>query len=229
MHDMLRKLEIEVDTELGLNDSQKLRVVAMVRRNRYVDHTGRYRDRHGHVHHLARIHFTCDPAKHQSVSGSSTAIDGLDSIRFPGTVHVVLEGTDGTRTGLYAARCGIAASWARGVVFAVDDEVWFAGREHPDSDPISADEPILKKLSNIASETPGSEPFPLADRLPAQGEFWITLEDEPALVAVAEWRNFGGEADPDDSLSDQERRAAESGILEDLVERVRALDPALEP
>lgn len=224
---MLRKIEVEVETELGLSEDQKDRVVQMVTGEAFVDHHGRYIDASGEAHSLSRVRFTCDAT--QAVEGSETKIDGVDSLRFPSAVHVILEDTEGKRTGMNAASCETKASWHYGLLFEVDGEFWFAGRDNPGGDEVSAQEPILKRVGATASGRPGDEPMALAELAPCDGEFWLTHEDEPSVVSIPWMSSYSTEPDPKTGLPSEDYCRAARAVLDGLTERVRALEASPAP
>lgn len=223
---MLKKMKIDVETEHGLDDDQRRRVAEMVTGNGHIDHQGGYVDAAGIARTAARIHFTSETARYDGVPGSQTNIDGIDGKTFGKPIHVIIEGTDGTMTGIREARCLIRAGWHYGVIFMVDDEVWFAGHDTVPNDGMSADAPVLKRVEAMASERPGAEPFLLTESLPSEGEFWLTAEDKPHVVSIPWMSGYGGEPDAGARPDTVETFAKERTIHEALIQRVRDLDMA---
>lgn len=230
----LRKMTFEVETELELTDDQKERVAAMVMGDGQVDHRGGYVDEvTGQTHQLSKVHFTCNPD--MAVYGSDTTICGLDGMQLDKTVHVVLEDGAGNRTGLKAASGKIKASWHFGVLFEADGGVWFSGRDNVDGGSregpqTTAASPTLRRVADSFTDRPGTEPMSLREHLPAEGEFWISDEDEPHVVSVPWWGSYADEPEAGDTYPGRsELRAAEQAELEGMVERVRALKADISP
>lgn len=218
---MLKELKIEVVTEHGLDDDQKGRVAAMVLGNGHIDHQGGYVDDAGVSHSAAKIHFTSEAGKYAGLSSTETSIDGIDGRTFTDPIHIIIEGTDGSMTGMGEAKCLVEARWHYGVIFLVDDQAWFAGHGTIPNDGMSADVPVLKRIATSASERPGAAPFDIAADLPAEGEFWLTFEDEPHLVSIPWMSGFGGDPQADANPDTVEVFAKERAIHEALIQRVR--------
>lgn len=226
---MLKKLQLEIETEHDLDDDQKRRVAMMVAGQGHIDHQGGFIDAAGVARTAVKIHFTSMAERHGGLEGSMTEIDGIDGRTFGAPIHVVIEASDGSLTGLRNATSQIRASWHYGVLFQVDDQVWFAGHDALPNHGMSADVPVLKRVAAQAMPMPGEEPFLLAEELPAEGEFWLTAEDEAHVVSIPWMSGFGGFPDAHANPDAAEIFAKEREMHEALIQRVRDLDVAPAP
>lgn len=219
--------DIEIKSEIDLDDDQKRRVGLMVLGNGHVDHNGRFINQaSGESFALSTIHMTLDASR--AVEGSATMIDGLDNIRFDTTCHVILEDEAGGTHGMEQCRGETKASWHFGVLFEVEGEVWFCGhdtvgQDTPSGPMTSGDAPILKRVSAHGMMQPGEAPFDMIQDLPAEGEMWISQEEEPRVVSVPWWSGYAGAAEPDAHEDRVKLATQENGHLDQMRERVQAL------
>ena len=132
---------------------------------------------------------------------ASTVI-GIGDKTFEGTAFIALEDTEGKATGMYSAEATIRARWHYGTLLEVDGEPWFCGWEGPCpiEDPHSgerAQAPVLVKVGPSYIDRLGEDPVDLMARLPVEGEFWLSREDEPNIVAVPWWDDYEGPFEAD--------------------------------
>lgn len=207
---------IAVETEIDLDEGQKGRIVSMVLGYGHVDHYHRFTDRaSGQGFEIAKIHFTLDQSR--AVDGSATKIAGVDGIRFHDVCHMILEDTEGGEHGMDLCRAETKSSWHCGAVFEVDGEAWFCGFDQPSGQSLDPEAPVLKKVHPQASLDSGESWIDLLAELPAEGEFWISQEEEPRVTSCPWWGSL------DQSCPE------EAECLERMVERVKNMARAPEP
>ncbi|MBW3243473.1 hypothetical protein KUV57_12435 [Epibacterium sp. DP7N7-1] len=219
--------DVEIRSEIGLTEDQKRRVCLMVLGNGYVDHRGRFTDQvSGESFALKAIHMTLD--QDRVIEGSKTAIDCIDEIKFEKTCHVILEDEDGGEHGMEISRGETPASYHFGVLFEEGGEVWFCGRDtvgqgDPSGPMTLGDAPILKRVSTMGSMVPGDAPFDLIGDLPAEGEMWISREEEPSVVSIPWWSGYAGMVEPEAHEERVKLAMQENWHLDQMRERVQAL------
>lgn len=219
--------DVDIRSEIDLTEDQRRRVCLMVLGNGHVDHRGRFTDQvSGESFALKAIHMTLD--QERAIEGSTTVIDGIDGAKFDKTCHVLLEDEGGGEHGMAVSRGETPASWHFGVLFEEGGEVWFCGRDTVAQDSPSGpmtlgDAPILKRVSPMGTMEPGDIPFDLIGDLPAEGEMWISREEEPCVVSVPWWSGYAGVAEPGAHEGRVKLAAQENWHLDQMRERVQAL------
>lgn len=211
---------IEVVTDLDLSEDQKSRVISMVLGNGAFDYEGNFESRDG-AHVLKSIHFMSDPS---DIPGGETSIDGVDDIVFDKSPHIYLEDEGGKIYGWLNTRELKTSSWHYGVIFSDDeDRLWFYGRDTIDGDRVSLNMPILMRIRTEPSRHVLAENGPLLESVPAEGEFWISKEEDPVVTMISWWSGFAG---PDMEGQDF---SAEREILTTLKARAQIMMTASDP
>jgi hypothetical protein len=221
-----QQLPFEVISDLpGMDDhDRQSRLLSMITGDRRIDAYGAFLDRGGKKHDLAKVHFLKAQKDHPGYA--ATDISGIDNISFDDTAFIYLEDSEGELTGWMDAREAIESSWHYGVIFADDaGQGWFFGRNTVNDDPLTADEPILKKISLDTPRLTRMHHGEVIENLPAEGEFQLTEEDEPHIAAIPWWSEFAAEIEPgDDYPGRSEVRLAEQEILEQVKARIAGLE-----
>ena len=215
---------VEVKTSPDLSGDQKARVLSKVQAQQVIDLDGCYLDRQGAEHRLAVLHFT---DRHPGVDGAFSDICGIDDLTFD-QIWIVLEDTQGQRTGWRDATPMTRDLWHYGIVFLDDaDRAWFCGRTTHDHDPVGAQEPILCSIRRDLPDVVLRERGSLNDLLtwhgeidaPAaiEGEFRLTEEEVPRVSEIVWYSEFAfpeqtGEDNPERSRARSEERAVLEGI-----------------
>lgn len=179
----------EIITDIDLTDDQKGRIVRMIRGNGHVDYEGNYRSPAG-AHMLKAVHFLSTP---KDIPGGESAIDGVDGVQFETSPHIYLEDLNGALHGWKSARELKTSRWHYGIILPDDaGDLWFFGRDEVDGKAISLDAPILRRVRKTPSENVLEECGPLISSVPAEGEFWLSDEDEAVVTSIPWWSGFAG-------------------------------------
>lgn len=177
-------MTIRVQTDLDLTDDQKARLTRMVQGNGHFDHNNQFmaadtcRD-------LVAIHFLKTPRK--EIAGGETRIDSVDDLLFETPPGIYLEAADGSLWGWLSTKEFITSSWHYGVLFQDQSgDTWFCGRNETTGGRVSADSPILKRITPDVSAYVRADNGLLCANLPAEGEFWLT-DGDPSVVTSIPW------------------------------------------
>lgn len=190
---------VVVRSQFPLTEDQRARFLWYLQGEGRIDHRNRYRIE-GETHELAAVHVLRRPLPH--VSNGETRMDGLDDLVFATPPCLYLQSGTGEIHGWKRAREELRSSWHCGVILADSaGDLWFCGRDQADGSQITADAPILRRISARAADRVCHENGELSENLPAEGEFWITEEDPGTVTLITWWSRLDAETmalNPDD-------------------------------
>jgi hypothetical protein len=183
---------LQIKSDWPLTEDQKDRLERMVYGNGHFDHELNYEDRTGVVKKAKAIHFRAEPL--DDVVRGETRIVGLDDISFRTghEPHIYIEAEDGEICGWNDCTGVIKSLWHYGMILQDDDgDVWFCGTENSASGELTGDEP-LKRISSGTVPIVAMQNGEVLANLPADGEFWLSVEEEPKITSIPWW----GKLDP---------------------------------
>lgn len=213
-------MPITLTTDFHLNEDQTDRILTMLRANGHIDYEDMYATATGKRARCVAMHFLKEPL--DGISGGETTIDSIDDIRFDKPPSIYIEDAEGALTGWKQAREWIESSWNCGVIFKDDDgQAWFCGRQTVESVSMDSEAPILRRVSLETPEFIFEGYGLINDNLPAEGEFWLSHEEQAVVTSIPWWSHCSDGTDPEPfnaEVAENDRAAIERMKL-----RVRAL------
>lgn len=223
------KSDIEMDKDAILAFQR------MVVGSLHIDHNGDLSGRDGKPTQLKAIHYrtTAEPGVD---GGEFYGHDAMSHDNLASAPFFYLEGEDGSIVAFENARPAISSEWYFGILLMDEDgQGWFCGCDDAhltsDGEPAAIDyaDAKLIRVSLDTLDIVLKENGELRDNVPAEGEFWISKEDEPNIVSIPWWSSaVASDVDAKNLTAEQiayrEEDMAKLATIHDRIETLKVIE-----